>query len=91
MKAPTAEDVRRYLKTCVNLKLEAEGRAPLAELADDYDLLLSGVVDSLGFMELVTATANEFGRTLDFEFLEPEQMTLVGPLCAFVSSQPLAS
>ena len=90
MKPDTAEDVRRFIVTFLNDKLRERGRESVGALADDYDLLLSGVVDSLGFVELMTAAAGEFGRRLDFDSLDPEQMTIVGPLCSFVSGQPLA-
>ena len=90
MKSDTADEVRRFIISFLNTKLHERGCQSVGELTDDYDLLLSGVVDSLGFVELITAAAGEFGRTLNLDSLDPEQMTIVGPLCAFVSSQPCA-
>src|SRR5437762_982190 len=50
---------------------------------DSCDLLLSGVIDSLGLVELMTALQERCGREIDFDALDPEQMTKVGPLCDF--------
>jgi acyl carrier protein len=58
-----------------------------AEVSDDFDLREAGVVDSLGFLELVTILEDELGIELDFEDMEPEQLTTVGPLVTFVARQ----
>jgi acyl carrier protein len=50
-------------------------------------LLLSGFVDSLGLLELMTALQDQFGREIDFDELDAEQMTIVGPLKKFVAAQ----
>jgi acyl carrier protein len=80
-------DVKSFLSDALDRKLREQGRDPLGELADDYDLLLSGLTDSLGLVELVVLTAEHFGREVDFEGLDPEKMTILGPLCAFISEQ----
>ncbi len=77
------------------LRAAAEGLA-LLELApedvgDDFDLREAGVVDSLGFLELVTALEDQLGIELDFEELDPEQLTTVGPLVAHVAAQAAAA
>jgi acyl carrier protein len=56
-------------------------------LPDDCDLMLAGMIDSMGILELLTALNEHFGVEIDFEGLEPESMTVVGPLCRFVSEQ----
>jgi acyl carrier protein len=58
-----------------------------ADVADDFDLREAGVVDSLGFLELVTALEDELGIELDFEDMDPELLTTVGPLVAYVAGQ----
>jgi acyl carrier protein len=80
-------DVRIFLKGFIQKRLAAQGQDPLDELPDDCDLLLSGVIDSLGLLELVTAVNDHYGREIDFEDLDPEQMTIVGPLCDFVADR----
>ena len=68
-------------------ELSEQGREVPASLTDDCDLLLSGFVDSLGLLELMTALQDHFGREIDFGELDAEQMTIVGPLRKFVAEQ----
>jgi hypothetical protein len=83
----TPTEVRLFLKDYLNGKLELTGRGLFEDLPEDFDLLLSGMIDSMGLLEL-TETLREFsGRDLDFDILDPEDMTIVGPLCRFVSLQ----
>jgi acyl carrier protein len=87
MSAVSPGDVRIFLRGFIQKRLAAQGQDPLDELPDDCDLLLSGVIDSLGLLELVTAVNEHYGREIDFEDLDPEQMTIVGPLCDFVADR----
>ncbi|MGY3495036.1 hypothetical protein [Bradyrhizobium sp. USDA 4502] len=87
MNLPTPDDVRSFLGAFLNRKLEDRGLRPLRDLPDDYDLLLSGALDSLAFVEMMMAAGEHFDREIDFENLDPERMTLIGPLCLFVSEQ----
>jgi acyl carrier protein len=77
------------------LRASAEGLALIGmapeDVADDFDLREAGVVDSLGFLELVTALEDQLGIELDFEALDPEQLTTVGPLVRHVAEQAQAS
>jgi acyl carrier protein len=86
VKSVTAADVRLFLTDFVARK--SEGRRDSAgDLSDDCDLLLSGLIDSLGLLELVIALGNHFGSELDLEDLDPEEMTIVGPLSRYVAKQ----
>jgi acyl carrier protein len=87
MSAVSPGDVRIFLTGFIQKQLGAQGQDPLDELYDDCDLLLSGVIDSVGLLELVTAVNEHYGREVDFEDLHPEQMTMVGPLCDFVANR----
>jgi len=83
----TPTEVRLFLKDYLNQKLEATGRCSCEDLSDDCDLLLSGMIDSIGLLELMEALRKFSGCDLDFEILDPEEMTIVGPLCRFLSEQ----
>lgn len=87
MNGPTPDDVRAFFGTFLNRKLRDRGQRPLGELPDDYDLLLSGALDSLAFVEMMMAAGEHFSKDIDFEDLDPERMTLIGPLCLFVAEQ----
>jgi acyl carrier protein len=83
----TPSEVRMFLKEYLERRLTADGRTAVEDLPDNCDLLLSGMVDSIGLLELVSALQQFAGRDIDFEILDPEQMTIVGPLCQFVADQ----
>ena len=85
------EDVRAFLFAYFADRLRLEGMDSPDDLSDEYDLLDSGVIDSLGLLELTLALTEFCGRELDFEALAPEEITLVGPLCRFVSEQASAA
>jgi acyl carrier protein len=74
-----------FITSFVREKMAAHGQHLADELPDNCDLLLSGMIDSMGLLELVTAAAEHYSRDIDFEALDPEQMTIVGPLCRFMS------
>ena len=87
MRAVTPNDVRVFLREYLNRRLNANGQVTSEDLPEDCDLLLTGMIDSLGLLELVGEIQEFTGIEIDFEPLDPEQMTIVGPLCRFVSEQ----
>jgi acyl carrier protein len=87
MTAFTKSDVREFLIEFLGGKLKEQGRQLPEEVTDDCDLLLSGYLDSLGFLELMTAIQDRFQSDIDFGLLDPEKMTVFGPLNDFISEQ----
>jgi acyl carrier protein len=87
MNRPNPDNVRIFVADFLNRKLKDRGQGPLSDLPDDYDVLLSGALDSLAFVEMMMAAGEHFVGEIDFESLDPEKMTIVGPLCLFVSEQ----
>lgn len=87
MSSANSEDIRIFLQQYIVEKSLAGGKATPSELTDDCDLLLSGMIDSLGLLDLMTAIQQHCQREIDFEALDPEQLTVVGPLCRYVSQQ----
>lgn len=83
----TPGEIRAFLAKYLAEKLSAQGRELSADLSDDSDILLLGLVDSLDLLELMAAVQEYCGREIDFGELDPEQMTVVGSLCRFVSEQ----
>lgn len=75
------------LLAMVNRRLNDLRREPMRELPDDYDLLRSGLIESLYLVELMSDVSEYFGQEIDFAELDPEKMTLVRPLCRFIAEQ----
>jgi len=87
MRTVTPNDVLLFLQEYLGRKLKEHGQGTREHLSEDCDLLLTGLIDSIGLLELVTALSEHFGREIAFDDLDPEQMTIVGPLCSFVAHQ----
>jgi acyl carrier protein len=87
MIAASAKDVRVFLESHLTEQLRAQGRDMPVDLPDDCDLLLTGIIDSVGLLELIGAVQKYCEREIDFEGLDPESMTVLGPFCRYVSQQ----
>lgn len=85
MSAITADQVKAAIAAFLSAQGSGVGVAEM--LADDTDLLLTGLIDSLGVLNLVGSLQETFSVEVDFEDLDPEQMTIVGPLAAFIADR----
>jgi acyl carrier protein len=86
VRSPSADDVRALVLAECSEALAAVGADPAA-VQDDFDLRAQGVIDSLGFLELITALEAQLGVEIDFEAMDPADITVVGPLSRFVAAQ----
>jgi acyl carrier protein len=85
MSGELAAELRTYIVELFSDALAATGVAPNA-IDDRFDLLLEGVIDSLGVLELITAVEKRVGFELDLSDLPAEDLTKIGPFCAYVES-----
>src|SRR5438552_1281015 len=76
--------VRQFLLTRYAQPIEELGM-DLNEVPDNFDFLLSGVIDSFGILEMVSSIEDEFGIQLDMATLDAEQITILGPLSQYVA------
>jgi len=86
MSEVSPEEVRGFVLQELDEPLRALGEEP-EKLPDDFDLHESGVIDSFGILELITALEDRFGLEIDYENLDPEELTKVGPFSRYVSEQ----
>jgi acyl carrier protein len=84
MNKVTAGDVKDFLMTRYAESIKGLGFDP-ATLGEDFDFLLSGVVDSFGILEMVSSIEKQFEIELDLTNLDAEQMTILGPLSRYVA------
>jgi acyl carrier protein len=78
-----AAEARAFLLERFSEPLLAIGLTPAAA-PEDLDLLGQGVTDSLGILEMISDLEEQFGVEIDFEDLDPEDLTSLGPFCRFV-------
>jgi acyl carrier protein len=76
--------VRALILGCVASSLAVRGIA-LESVSDDLDLRAAGVIDSLGFLQLVTAMESSLNRQIDLADLDPALLTNVGALAAHIA------
>jgi acyl carrier protein len=68
------EDIRRALVEALSPRVREVGIAP-EQIEGDFDILGSGVVDSLGFVELLLAVEDALGRPVELERLSFGELT----------------
>jgi len=87
--AVTAEEVRAVVLDELAEPIAGLGVAP-EEMPDDFDLLTSGLIDSLGLMELIASVNERLGLDIDYEDLDPEGLTVLGTFSGYVASASAA-
>ena len=80
----TPGQVRQFLLDKYSPSIKEMGLDP-AELPDNFDFLLHGVIDSFGILEMVGSIQDEFRIHLDLATLDAEQITILGPLSLYVA------
>lgn len=83
--SPSVADVRAFVLAELDGSLREGGFDP-ADVGDDFDFLTTGVIDSLGVIEMIAAVNDHFGLDIDFEELDPEGLTVLGPFARYVAS-----
>jgi len=81
-------DLEHRIKRFALRELEDRMRAlaiPPDDLNDEFNLVDSGAVDSMGFVELVGRLEQEFGLEVDFEGTDPADFTALGGLVRCVA------
>jgi len=68
------EDIRRAVVEALSPRAREAGIAP-EDIGGDFDILGSGVVDSLGFVELLLAVEDALGRPVELERLSFGELT----------------
>jgi acyl carrier protein len=84
--ATTAADVQEFILGRIDDPLQAKGMAP-ADVPSSFDLLLEGVIDSFGIVELISALEERYGLEFEFEELSPDDLTRIGPLSSYVAQK----
>lgn len=86
MSSVDAQRVRDAVLDRVEPALRERGLEP-GDVPDDFDLLAEGVVDSFGLLELIESLEESLGVTLDFETVDPDELTVLGTFTRHVEAQ----
>lgn len=78
--------IREVLLEYLAAGLERNGLAP-ESVTDETDFFTEQLIDSFGLLELILALEERFEITIDLEAAaDTEDLTVVGPFCAYVES-----
>jgi acyl carrier protein len=83
MPPATAQEVREVILERVGEPLAAKGLTP-AEVPASFDLLLEGVIDSFGVVEMIVMLEQRFAVEFDLDELPDDDLTKVGALSEYV-------
>jgi acyl carrier protein len=82
----TPADVQQFILGRIDDPLQALGLAP-SDVPESFDLLLEGVIDSFGIVELIGALEERYSLEFDFDELAPDDWTRIGPLSSYVAQK----
>lgn len=80
-------DYGAHVKSVIASLLAAKSSIDAVEIRDDLDLRASGLVDSLGFMQLISDLERRLGCRIDLAALSSEDLTKVGPLSRHIAGR----
>ena len=79
-------DVRRFLLDQYREPIQAIG-LNLEEVTGDFDFLLSGLIDSYGIVEMISAIEKHFEIQVDLAALDAEHVSVLGPLARYIAER----
>ena len=77
--------MRTLVLSCLAASTKS-ARQSSATLADDFDLVAEGMLDSLGFVKLIGELEKRLGIDIDFDGMDSDQVTVLGPLCRHIAA-----
>jgi acyl carrier protein len=57
------------------------------EITTDFDLMKRGIIDSIGLIQIISAIEEHFGIEIDFEDMDTDSLTVIGPLSAYIEER----
>jgi acyl carrier protein len=84
------ERVKSLIASILEPRLLAQG-ITVTTLQDDLDLRGEGIVDSLGFVQLLAELETRLGGRIDLLDLDPEYLTNVGALSRHIAGKRVSS
>ena len=83
---PEACEVKAFIVSSLLQPLAVVG-LDAESVPDNFDLRTGGVIDSLGFIQLICRLEARFGCSLDLADVQPEQLMNLGVLSRHIAAQ----
>jgi acyl carrier protein len=82
-----ADEVKAFVASTLADALK-ENNVPADALPETLDLMKKGIIDSIGLIMLISAIEEHFDLDeVDFEYMDTEELTIIGPLCAYIAER----
>ena len=87
MTQESVDRVKSLIALILEPRLLTQG-ITVTKLRDDLDLRDEGIIDSLGFVQLISELEIRLGSHIDLMELDPEHVTNVGALSRHIAGRP---
>jgi acyl carrier protein len=84
MSSINADDVKIFVVKYLSERAP-KGDLDGLQLADTFDFLQAGIIDSMGLLEMISAMEDHFKITVDFEQMDADKFTILEPFCCYVA------
>jgi len=82
----SAAEVKEFIASYLVESLRENDMSP-DDFTDDLDLMKRGLIDSIDLINLVSAIEERFKITVDFEEMDTENLTVVGPFSSYIEAR----
>jgi acyl carrier protein len=82
---PRPEEIKMLILSCLEQSASTAGLTA-QNVSDDFDMLAEGVIDSLGFIRLIAELEERLGYRIEFNGLDPSELTMVGSLSRHIAA-----
>ncbi len=86
MSVVKADEVRGFIISHLASSFKENNMAEI-EITDDFDLKDRGIIDSIGFLQLISAIEDHFGIEVDFGEMDTENLTVIGSICSYIQER----
>jgi acyl carrier protein len=85
MAGPDSESVKLLIVSI--LERQSARVVPAADMADDFNVFAEGMVDSLGFVEMIAELESRLATEIDLGDLDPDDLGVLGPLSRYIAAR----
>lgn len=86
MRIVKADEVRRFIVSHLAQSFKENNTAE-KDIAEDFDLMKRGIIDSIGLIQLFAAIEERFGIEVDFEDMDTDNLTVLGSICRYIEER----
>jgi len=86
MSVPDAATIQSFVVNYLSARDPAGSLDESRINRQSFDILDAGIIDSMGVLELIGAIEEHFGITIDFEDMDPESFTVLGPFSQYIAN-----